>query len=141
MQQSNQPNPNPNKNPGSSRYCRKVFLPCSLLGICLSLVHTSDGSRDRDSSSFCFHLRFRQYWFTLESLQCKLDRSRRGDGRKRNNPFLLSASVKHPLVLPSPFSRFTLELQDSSVSASISASASIASVNQALVFNQLQYCV
>ena len=41
-----------------------------------------------------------------------------------------SASVEHLLVLPSPFSWFTLEHKDSSVSASISASAFIASVNQ-----------
>ena len=78
-------------------------------------------------SSFRLRLRFRQYWFTLGSLRRKHDRSRRGDGRKRNRSVpSVSASVELPLVLPSPFSWFTLERKDSSVSASV------ASVNQAL---------
>ena len=83
-------------------------------------------------SSFRLRLRFRQYWFTLGSLRRKHDGSRRGDERKRNRSVpSVSASVELPLVLPSPFSWFTLERRDSSVSASVSAP--VASVNQALV--------
>ena len=37
-------------------------------------------------SSFRFCLRFRQFWFTLGSLRLKLEGSRKGDGRKRNDP-------------------------------------------------------
>ena len=48
-------------------------------------------------------------------------------GRKRNRSVpSVSASVELPLMLPSPFSWFTLERKDPSVSASV------ASVNQAL---------
>ena len=82
-------------------------------------------------SSFRLRLRFRQYWFTLGSLRRKHDGSRRGDGRKRNRSVpSVSASVE--LVLPSPFSWFTLERKDSSVSAFVFVFASVASVNQAL---------
>ena len=41
-----------------------------------------------------------------------------GGGRKENYPSV-SASVEYPLVLPSPFSWFTLECKDSSVSVFI----------------------
>ena len=72
-------------------------------------------------SSFRLRLRFRQYWFTLGSLRRKQRRR-----RKKKEP---TAFDELPFVLP--FSWFTLERKDSSVSASV------ASVNQALVLRPL----
>ena len=70
----------------------------------------------------------------LEVCDGRHDGSRRGDGRKRNRcvflPFPLPSSFR--LCFPSLFSWFTLERKDSSVSAFVSVSASVASVNQAL---------
>ena len=62
-----------------------------------SLFHTSDRSRDGDGTSFHFSWRFHQYWFTLGSLRRKLDRSKRSDGRKRNDtllPSLIPSSIR-----------------------------------------------